>query len=159
MDTPGGFSKEWVAGERVEKYAIFQISRAEPFVSDSWPARWGGNRPEFDRPHPPLSEFEITVQHSLRGTDLVRVNVKGDSEPEVDAFMQSLKAEFERTYTGADPKLPNLPTKRGFLHEIQDPLTSPFYWRQRYFWLVVTNLVVLVFLWFVVKRGKSTKTS
>lgn len=136
----------WFFSPRVEKEAYFSIS-GEPFEYNSWSSRWGMNRPKAGRPHSTMSEIEVRIQHETRSGHVV-VSVTGDSEAEVDAFIQTLASDVKRTYSTDDP----LALQRGHLQGGSDDSASSFFWRQHYQWLLLANIVVLFVLWFTVRR-------
>lgn len=139
----------WFFAPRVEKEVYFSISD-KSFDQNSWSSRWGMNRPKDGRPHSILSEIEVRIQHETR-SGLVVVSVTGDSEAEVDAFIQSLASDVKRTYSTSDP----LAAERGYLQGGSDGSASTVFWRQRYLWLLIANAVVFFVLWFSVRRKKN----
>ena len=98
LNLHGGVSWGWLFSSRVEKKVIFEVY-GKPFAEKSWPARWGENRPEKDRPHEIISEIGIKVRHQTREGAVI-LDVIGDSEAEVDSVIATLVSEFERTYDG-----------------------------------------------------------
>lgn len=141
--------RDWFFSHRVEKEAHFSISD-EPFDRKSWSSRWGMNRPKNGRHHAILSELEVRIQHETR-PGLVVVKVTGDSEAEVDAFIQTLASDVKRTYSNNAL----LTAERGYLQGGSDCSASSVFWRQRYLWLLIANAVVLSVLWFSVRRTKN----
>jgi hypothetical protein len=139
----------WIFAPRVKKEAFFSIT-GDPFDHESWTSRWGRNRPMVDRSHAILSEIEVRVKHQSRSS-LVEVSVTGDSEEEVDSFIQTLRSDVERTYSSDEPLALDHGRSRGGL----DGSVSTIYWRQRYLWLLIANAVVLFVLWFSVRREKN----
>jgi len=139
----------WFFAPRVEKVEFYSIT-GEPFDHESWTSRWGRNRPTVDRHHAILSEIEVRVKHESRSS-FVEMTVTGDSEDEVDTFIQTINADVERTYSSDEPLGLDHGRPRGGL----DDSVSTIYWRQRYLWLLITNVVVFFVLWFSVRLKKN----
>lgn len=92
----------------------------------------------------------MRVKHESRSS-FVEMTVTGDSEEEVEAFIQTIKADVERTYSSNDPLGLDHGRSRGGI----DDSVSTIYWRQRYLWLLIANAVVFFVLWFSVRRKKN----
>ncbi len=150
LSLPGSLNWGWLTSSRVEKRAVFLVD-GEPFEKSSWPARWGRNRPTNDRPHEILSEIEVRVQHQTRD-GLVHVRVVGDSEAEVDSFINTLRSDFKRTYSTFDPASPISHTNSGWFHSSSEHATSTSFWRQKFLWLVIANVTVLSLFWLALRR-------
>jgi len=150
---PAYSSGGWFFSPRAEKTAHFSIND-KPFNQESWSSRWGKNRPTVDRPHAILSEIHVRVKHESRSS-LVEVTVTGDSEAEVDSFIQMLKTDVNRAYSTGIQLAP----RHGYSHGEGNAQSSIFY-RQSYLWLLIANCIVCFTLWFSMRKKKSlNKTS
>ena len=149
LGLPGYPIHGWFFAPRVERVEFYSIT-GEPFDHESWTSRWGRNRPTVNRHHAILSEIEVRVKHESRSS-FVEMTVVGDSEEEVEAFIQTIKADVERTYSPDEP----LGLDHGRPGGGLDDSVSTIYWRQRYLWLLIANAVVFVVLWFSVRRKKN----
>lgn len=138
----------WFFAPRVQKTEAFSIE-GDPFDHESWTSRWGKNRPPTGRTHAILSEVEVRVKHESRSNHVVRT-ITADSEEEVDAFIQTIKADLARTYS-IDPP----PHSRGHSDGTTDESGTTIYWRQRYLWLFIMNTLAFALLWFALRRRKS----
>jgi hypothetical protein len=138
----------WMFSPRIEKQAYFSIS-GQATDQDSWSSRWGQNRPVDGRAHAIWSEMEVLIQHETR-SGLVAVSVTGDSEAEVDAFIQTLVSDVEKSYSTGD----RLAAGRGYFQGESDGPATTVFWRQRYLWLLSVNAIVFLLLWIsVCRRG------
>jgi len=156
LNLHGGVSWGWLFSPRVEKEAIFEIYGA-PFVEDSWPARWGKNRPPEDQPHWIISEVEVKIRHETR-PGFVRVEVTGDSEADVDSVIASMASDFKRTYEGFETPDSEYSTQRGTFYSVSDEPVGATYWRQRYYWLLMANVVGFGIIAILLRRTTAAKT-
>ena len=97
--------------------------------------------------------MEVRVYHRTRSDNFVQVSVKGESEAEVDAFIETLQRDFTGVYRGYEHKDDPLWIDHGEVHEVMDPLHDTWNWRQRYTWLLAGNAVVCVVLLLVLRRA------
>ena len=102
------------------KGVTFSIS-GEPSGA-GWAAGWGRNRPSTPRPHPIMSEVEARIRHEIRPEGLVGIAITGDSEGDVDAIIDTLKHDFDRSYGAASaPGGEPSPKSRGRFHSLFEP--------------------------------------
>jgi hypothetical protein len=148
LGLPGYPTRGWLFSPRVQKTAAFSIEDV-PFDHESWTSRWGRNRPPTGRTHAILSEVEVRVKYESRSNHVV-LTVTADSEEEVDAFIQTIKADLARTVS-IDPP----PHSRAHSDGATDESSTTIYWRQRYLCLLIMNTLVFVLLWFALRRRKS----
>ena len=151
INLPGGSSVGWFKSPRVSKLAHVVIS-GEPTNSHTWVSRWGLNRPEGDHSHETLSEIEVRLQHRTRGgAELVDVVVTGDSEADVDAFLETLRRDVAHTYNRTD-KETGITILNSYVNSVYELSRSDYYWRQKYLGLLVCNVVVLTLAYFMLVR-------
>jgi len=142
MNIPGGSSFGWFKSPRVTKIAYFTIS-GSPMTSDTWTSRWGDNRPEDNRSHDILSEIQVRVQHQAR-SGAVEITVTGDSEAEVDSYLQTVRDDVNRSYNGLKKtEHGEVPVQRAYLSGVSDTISPEYYWRQKYLGLLIFNVLVL----------------
>lgn len=113
---------------------------------------WGINRPEADDVQDKWSELEIVVRHETR-SGLVSLMVTGDSEPEVDAFLATVRNDFDRTYAT------DREGARSSVLSTGEEAMRAYYWRQKYLWLLGVVLVVSAAIWVASRRGQRVSAS
>jgi hypothetical protein len=146
---------DWIAAPRVTKSAAFDVSSLPSDVTDySWTSLWGRNRPSGGRAHEIMSELEIFVQHETR-SGLVTVRVTGDSEAEVDGFIETIRHDFDRTYRQGGSI--NDPVETSHFHSSSDTSEAGYYWRQKYLWLLGTSFLVSTLVTLMLPRTKNQK--
>jgi hypothetical protein len=146
----------WIAAPRITKSAAFNVSSLPSDVTDySWTSLWGRNRPKEGAPHKILSELEVVIQHETR-SGLVTLRVTGDTEAEVDGFIDTICHDFERTYRQSDPI--NSPVMTSDFHSTSDYSESDYYWRQKYLWLLGSGFLVSTVITVILARTKSRRT-
>ena len=153
MNLPGGLSLGWFTSPRVSKTAHVYIS-GKPINSHTWVSKWGVNHQEEDHPHEIISEIEIRVQHQTR-SGLVEMRVTGDSVEDIDAFLETVRRDVNQTYNGID-KETGITIPNSYVHTISESSHSEYYWRQKYFGVLVCNVIALIFAFILLVRG-STK--
>jgi len=148
----------WIEAPRYSKSASFDVADIPSDVTDySWTSLWGRNRPKTGAPHEILSELEVIVQHETR-SGLVILRVSGDTEAEVDGFIETIRRDFERTYRQSTSI--NDPMSRSHFHSSSEVSETVFYWRQKYLWLLGTGFIIssLVTFLSVGKKNKQNKS-
>lgn len=149
LNLPGYPVWGWLAAPRYEKEAVFEVS-GEALHPGTWASRWGRNRPEGERPHEIWSELEVRVRHETRSGAVV-VSVVGDSEDEVDAFINTLKADVAHTYRKPD-SVYGIRQSNALFHLARDVGGGAVYWRQRYLGVLFVNVILLGGVWFLMGR-------
>jgi len=134
MSLPAISMRQWIASSKVTKSAAFNVDGLPTDVSDfSWTSMWGRNRPTNASAEPILSEFELILYHNSRGGHVI-LEVTGDNEVEVDAFLRTIRNDFERTYDSTSVSINT--EARSSYDSTFDYDKASYYWRQKYLWLL-----------------------
>lgn len=115
--------------------AIFEIN-GEASDPSRWTSQWVSNHPEVQQN--PITEVELKINHSLRGTDLARVEILADTQEDADAVLSLVENDFSQAYRPSG----QFQQPIGRQHE-ETYANSGYFWRQCFELLLIANVLAI----------------